>query len=301
VSGGGGSIATATSSSSDGKTTGETSAVDIANAAAEYLQDTYGARSIPRGGLCVHKPHWGSNDMSHCDPGEIQNDGTAERWRLPLTTTSTAMDDHEEFLTFTRNVFLQTPRPHSKISIDEIWDDTTAEKYKVEAPPESERSDRGANKPRGNKRKAAAASLTNDVAVENDELLSSAPSTPKMSMQTGEIAVGIDVSEKTCSMDVGLSINEAEGKVPQDSSGASTKHLPLCGLEDDEQALSYLHTNSHSDPRIAKLSIMVNLDRGYGKLCFRAIVSIPLYYLSLSAIIFAHVLIFLQESNGGDN
>lgn len=270
--GGAGGIAAATASSEGTSrkeqsiASGETSAVDIANAAAEHLQDRYGARTIPRGGLCVHKPHWGRIGTSFPAADELQSEGAAMDPRRPPPHTTTAMYDHEDFLTFTRNVFLQTPRPHCKVSIDEFWDDATVEKYKVDAPPAPDRSDRGAGRGRGNKRKAAVASLTNDIAAEDEELLGSAPYSPKKSMQVGEIDAGVDMSEEASSIDVEQSVNEAEAKLVQDR-GTATDLLPLCGLEDDEQALSYLHTTCHGDPQIAKLSIMVDSDRGYGKPC----------------------------------
>jgi hypothetical protein len=268
--GGGGGISAATASSEGTSrmeqsiASGETSTVDIANAAAEHLKDTFGVRAIPRGGLCVHKPHWGRTGTSFHAADGLQSEGTAMDPRRPPPHTTTAMDDHEDFLTFTRNVFLQTPRPHCKISIDDIWDDATVEKFKVESPPASDRSDRGAGRGRGNKRKAAVASLTNDVAVEDEKLLGSALSSPNMSVQVGEIDAGVYMSEKASSIDVEQSVNQAEAKLAQDR-GATSELLPLCGLEDDEQALSYLHTKCHGDPQIAKLSIMVDFDRRYGK------------------------------------
>ena len=41
--------------------------------------------------------------------------------------------------------------------------------------------------------------------------------------------------------------------------------LPLCGLEEDERMLSFLQSSHRGDFSRAKLSAMVNIDRGYGK------------------------------------
>jgi len=231
---------------------GETSAVDIANAAAEHLQDSYGSRqAIPRGGVCVHKP-----PSTYCATKSDMNDEAAAR--LPSSSENNdgsiaprkpplPIDEQDDFLTFTRNVFLQTPRPKSEMSIDEIWDDATAKKFKVLAPATTSEKGRG-SKGRGSKRKAAAAALYVDSALDDDEsLLGSAPSSPMKS---------------SSSMDIEQSLNEANAKLAQDED--TSEQFPLCGLEADEQALSYLQANYHGDLQKAKLSIMVNSDRGYG-------------------------------------
>jgi hypothetical protein len=42
--------------------------------------------------------------------------------------------------------------------------------------------------------------------------------------------------------------------------------LPLCGLEDDERMLSFLQSTHKGDFHRAKLTAMVGIDRGYGKI-----------------------------------
>ena len=229
---GGGLVTVATDGTSmiGGSNSGETSAVDIANAAAEQLQEMYNTRSIPKGGLCVHKPH------RHGAP----------------TSTTLNLDEHDDFLTFTRNVFLQTPRPEGGLSIDDIWDDATSAKFKVLEQLTSERSDAKDTGKRPYKRKASSmASEDNDT-----------PSTTKKVVKTA----GEYVLEKTYSTNSEKIVSsKMEAKVAQDKEATPTDHLPLCGLEDDELALSYLHANFRGDSQRAKLSIMVHSDRGNGK------------------------------------
>ncbi|KAL7542987.1 hypothetical protein ACHAXR_013288 [Thalassiosira sp. AJA248-18] len=240
---------------------GETSAVDIANAAAEDFQGDYGSRAIPRGGLCVHRPLWHraknepqNNAAAISLPPSSENNGSIGPLNSPPM-----MDQQDDFLSFTRNVFLQTPRSHSEMSIDDIWDDATAKKFKVDAPAVSEKSGRGG---RGRKRKAAVVALSVDNGLEDDEsLIGSAPSSPMKSMAE-DAAVGDKDNKESAAMDVEHSLTEAETKSARDED--CTESFPLCGLEDDEQALSYLQANYHGDSHKAKLSIMVNSDRGYG-------------------------------------
>ena len=242
---------------------GETSAVDIANAAAEHLQDNYGSRSIPRGGLCVHKPTWHRFTKDDTTDGSA----TAAGGLLPLSTESSgvagastlqtmpvqqqpqaAVDKHEEFLTFTRNVFLQTPRPQSETSIDKLWDSGTVKKFTATATPAAP-AEKSSGRGRGRKRKAAAAGEDGESIVGNK------PNPPIKSEEPDNQASSMNVSTN----------DQSETKMAQQGQEASEVY-PLCGLEDDEYALSYLQANYHGDSQTAKLSILVNSDKGYGKL-----------------------------------
>lgn len=59
--------------------------------------------------------------------------------------------------------------------------------------------------------------------------------------------------------------------------GGTASMLPLCGLEDDEHMLSFLHSSHKGDLQRAKLSTIVNIDRGYGKICTAALFSFDIY------------------------
>lgn len=235
---------------------GETSAVDIANAAAAHMQVNYGSRTIPRGGLCVHKPPLSRENICHDNvanyidaAAESLNDGNVIITSHPPPVT---VDDLDDFLIFSRNIFLQTPRPHGDLSIDDIWDDVTAKKFEVEVLPTG--ADKtGGGRGRGNKRKLA------DSVVDDDEAM--------LGSTLDDVGNGdkpLSVSE----IDDQLS-NPVKAMLAQDPGPSlpesTSKHLPLCGMEDDEQALAYLHANHHGDSQRAKFSIMVNYDRGYGK------------------------------------
>ena len=214
----------------------------MANAAAEHFQDAYGKsiNNIPRGGLCVHKP------MDRQSNSSMKSDNNSTTKTTTTTTTNglqqldgsssipqsqKLMNEQEDYLTYTRNLYLQTPRLHNEMNIDKIWDEETAKKYKVDEVPEAKAS---SSKKGGKKRKAAAVESSNSIPVYSGKPAGAAPS----------------------SMDIDQSKNN-EGEEEKEL-------LPLCGLEDDEQALSYLQANYHGDSEKAKLSIMVDSDRGNG-------------------------------------
>jgi len=211
----------------------------MANAAAEHFQDAYGKsiNNIPRGGRCVHKPldrQSNSSMKSDIDNttatttnGLQQLDGSSS---IPPTQKLSPLNVQEDYLTYTRNLYLQTPRLHNEMNIDKIWDEETAKKYKVDEVPEAKTS---SSKKGGKKRKAAAVENSNSIPASS----SKSDDTPS-------------------SMDIDQSKNN-EGEEEKEL-------LPLCGLEDDEQALSYLQANYHGDSEKAKLSIMVDSDRGNG-------------------------------------
>ena len=237
---------------------GEKSAVDIANAAAEDFEDAYGSRTIPRGGLCIHRPLWHRPSKME-DTNSKNNEATAMAAGLPLHSADggsapmkqpTSVEQQEDFLTYTRNIYLQTPRPHSELSIDEIWDDATAQKFKVDVPAVSKKGGRG--KGRGNKRKAAVAELA--VVEEQNQ-----------SGKQEEDVIGVKSEQVSSAMDVEQPLEQDGEKSAQDQDSSDV--LPFCGLEADEQALYYLQANYHGDLKKAKLSIMVNSDRGYGEHC----------------------------------
>ena len=257
VGGGGGSTATAASSKrmmcegmEQSIASGETSAVDIANAAAAHMQVTYGSRRIiPRGGLCVHKPPSAVLTNVPASNGYATNtNASSSSLHHPPHVT---MDELDEFLIFSRNIFLQAPRPNNEIvSIDDIWDNATAKKFEVEAPlggTDTSHDKTGSRGGRGNKRKALDSSTVDDDGSHIDT------------------AVG-DI------LGVGDYLNDGQPTnagtktmLAQDLGLPPSEQLPLCGMEDDEQALAYLHANHHGDSQRAKLSIMVHYDRGYGK------------------------------------
>ena len=244
---GGGVISASTMMMSEGMSrmeqsiaSGETSAVDIANAAAAQMQVTYGSRIIPRGGLCVHKPPRKRSSSVDVAATTFQNDGCATN--ASSHPSHVTLDDLDDFLIFSRNIFLQTPRPNGEISIDDIWDNATAKKFEVKVPQGSEIYDKAGSKGRGNKRKAV------DNAMDDDSSLAG-------------IAVE-DVGNSDLS-DCQLP-TPGNAKLAQDPDVSSKEQLPLCGMEDDEQALAYLYANHHGDSQRAKFSTMVDYDRGYG-------------------------------------
>jgi hypothetical protein len=194
-------------------------AITMANAAAEELADNYGKTIIPRGGICIHRPIM---------------------WTETVTAERPVLDTQEEFLTFSRNMFLQTPRPSGGIDIDSIWDDEAERMFAV-------RADVGQEK-RRTKRKAAASV---DGSVDDESIRSG-----------GE---PLERKNGDCEME-GAAVEEVErepcAKLEQSSM------LPLCGLEDDEHMLSYLQASHRGDYQKAKLDTMVNVDRGYGEMIY---------------------------------
>lgn len=185
-----------------------TDPIAMANAAADQLQDNYGKRIIPRGGICIHKPSQ-SNHTSR-------------------------LSQQDDFLLFSRNLFLQTPRPYVDFDIDEFWDSTAERVFS------GEKSDSGpkGKKKRATKRKASAV----DESVDEDSIRSGSSFSRKKSEDGENRKMG--------------SCNE---QVDIDAS-----MLPLCGLEDDDRMLSFLQSNHRGDSHRAKLSAMINMDRGYG-------------------------------------
>ena len=242
---------------------GQTSAVDMANAAAEHMQDTYGTSlaNIPRGGLCVHKPLSRRSHMnettstslsaSSLTAAGLQNDGSSGSSSLIASTSSRRppqrLDEHDDFLTYTRNLFLQTPRPQNEMNIDKIWDDETAAKFKVEEVHVPAKSEKG--KGRGKKRKASA--VEENSSNDDNNVASTSVSTKSDGGDSKPMCIS--------SMDI-----DEPKNIAKHISDETEAIYPLCGLEDDEQALSYLRANYHGDPHKAKLSIMVNSDRGHG-------------------------------------
>ncbi|KAL7552739.1 hypothetical protein ACHAWF_015978, partial [Thalassiosira exigua] len=175
---------------------------------------------------------------------------------LPPSAPSRDRDPTQDaYLTFSRNLFLQTPRPLAPTAIDRIWDAATARKFAVAAPIAPERSARG-GRARG-KRKASSMSL--DEATDDDgSLRGSVPPSPAKSAVEGAAATKAPVSE------VERSLTQAQEKLAQCHEPSGEPSLPLCGLEDDERALSYLQVNHHGHIPKAELSIMANSDLGYG-------------------------------------
>jgi hypothetical protein len=156
------------------------------------------------------------------------------------TTTENAQstDLHDDYLTFTRNIFLQTPRPRGEMSIDEIWDDDTEKKFGgVLLPSEKKKGSR--------KRKLA----TTDETKEGEDG-STSPIPPD--------------NTKMASSTEGDQVTAAATTI-QSQQHSKPSMLPLCGLEDDERMLSFLQANHGGDSDRAKFSIMVNSDRGYGE------------------------------------
>jgi len=253
---------------------GETSAVDIANAAANDFRDQYDGslKSIPRGGLCIHRPQWHQDEKQK---KEDSNNLALTAGVLTEAATSFApnlevndkipqpermTDDHEDYLTYTRNLYLQTPRPRSDLNIDEIWDTATAKKFKVETPAPTVKSGRG-GRGKVRKRKAAAAALSMDM-EDDGSAVGNTPSSSAKSFPEDGPAI-CDKSGTAMSVEQSLDSLAEAAKSAQDQ-----ELLPLCGLEADEQALSYLQANHHGDMEKAKLSIMIKSDRGYGKASF---------------------------------
>lgn len=109
-------------------------------------------------------------------------------------------------------------------------------------------------KRRGNKRKAANV----DESADGESIRSGSCGSSKIGEDDEKIGCVVDDLNESASME-------------QESGDGSL--LPLCGLEDDERMLSFLQSNHRGDFQRAKLSAMVNVDRGYGKTNFDALVS----------------------------
>ena len=217
---------------------GETSAIDLANAAADQCRDGYGAWraavAVPRGGLCVHRP---------------------QRRAAKDPAPAAGFNPQEDFLTYTRNIFLQTPRPRSSTTVDGIWDEVTARKFRadetVAATTTRTPSGRGNRGKGSNKRKAA-------TMEEGGSLPSSAASSLAKSVPSCEVLNDL------CSLRRAPAL---AGEPPaQDGGDAASGRGPLCGMEDDERALHYLHVTHRGDLDKAKLFLIVNADQGYGEI-----------------------------------
>ena len=199
---------------------------EMANAAAEQFECNVGKRTIPRGGLCVHRPVAFNRKQAAVDGATS----------AAAAAVGGAPDVHDEYLTFTRNMFLQTPQPRGEMTIDQIWDDATEKKFGgMTLLPAN------AGKKKGRKRKA-----------EEDDNGSTSPLPP---MKTEE--------------DIGSDSLDAKPAAADQSHQTSSTMLPLCGLEDDERMLSFLQANHGGNLEKAKFSIMVKSDRGHGTSCPR--------------------------------
>lgn len=183
----------------------------------------------------------------------LQNDGSNIAAVPPPQKQPSKLDEQEDYLTYTRNLFLQTPRAQSEMNIDKIWDDDTAKKYKVEetAPIKNGRGGKG--------KKRKANDVESSVEVDGSSEIGSSASLKSMSgVDNSAAAEGAKAQDTSTAMDVDTNLAESK----QDDESETL--FPLCGLEDDEQALSYLQANYHGDSQKAKLSIMVHSDRGNG-------------------------------------
>jgi hypothetical protein len=240
---------------------------EMANAAAEQFECNYGKRNIPRGGLCVHRPaalhHLHQRRFaaaaaaagnSNGDDDNDNHDGNNDD-----ANNASNIDLHDDYLTFTRNMFLQTPRPSGQMSIDEIWDNVAQKRFggaaaaAAASPATLSLAVLSTEKKRGRKRKVV---LENDVVEKDDNVGTVTSPTPPPStkvMAIEENATGFNdcIDEKPAAAEMSI---ETQSK----------SILPLCGLEDDERMLSFLQANHGGDLEKAKFSILVNADRGYG-------------------------------------
>ncbi|KAL3801540.1 hypothetical protein HJC23_000978 [Cyclotella cryptica] len=212
---------------------GEVDAITMANAAAEHLQDNYGKRIIPRGGICIHRPH--PTKFSTAPPQATPTNHSGSLAAPPL-------DQQEEFLTFSRNMFLQTPRPVGDFNFDDIWDSDAERTFGGR--PDASSSGQQQHKKKSSKRKATSVDGSMD---DCESLRSSAPSSSAVGCESEGLTSCDHAATKSCT-----------------ESGSTTSILPLCGLEDDEHMLLFLQATHRGDFQKAKLAAMVNVDRGYG-------------------------------------
>ena len=211
---------------------------EMANAAAELFVCNVGKRTIPRGGLCVHRPTmaWQRSGVGSSDVASA------------ATTTSTTeadteapTDRHDDYLLYTRNIFLQTPQPRGEMTIDQIWDDAAQKKFGSMTLTSSSLT----GKKKGRKRKA-------DENDGDDGSKCKSPTPPPHDVEGG--SDGMDVKPSA----------SAEPLLTQPQKPKPTM-MPMCGLEDDERMLSFLQAKHGGDMEKAKFSIMVNSDRGHGR------------------------------------
>lgn len=212
----------------------------MANAAADHLLDNYGKRIIPRGGICVHRPL--PTEFSTTSPQATPTNSNGSLDAPPL-------DQQEEFLTFSRNMFLQTPRPVGDYSIDEIWDSDAERTF-------GGRLDISASGQQQHKKKSLKRKVTSvdGSADDCDSTRSSVPSSSAFGCESDGLPTVEDDVTNSCT-----------------ETGKNTSMLPLCGLEDDEHMLLFLQATHRGDFQKAKLSAMVNIDRGYGKAVLKVV------------------------------
>ncbi len=234
---------------------------EMANAAAEQFECNVGKRMIPRGGLCVHRPV-----VMACDSNTNNNrNAAAVVGGATSASAAAAPNVHDDYLTFTRNLFLQTPQPRGEMTIDQIWDDAAEHKFGGVTLPlsSSSSSTATAGKKRGRKRKAQQQEGEQD----GDDGISSSSPIPPLPMKTEQETIigsdGLVDAKPSAAAAAETVLNQSQQQQQKNSS--STMLLPMCGLEDDERMLSFLQANHGGDLEKAKFSIMVNSDRGHGR------------------------------------
>jgi hypothetical protein len=240
---------------------------EMANAAAEQFECNYGKRTIPRGGLCVHRP------VAYI------------RKAAPAPVSGAHHHDlHDDYLTFTRNIFLQTPQPRGELSIDQIWDDAAEKKFGQVALTASS-SVSAAGKKKGRKRKA------------EEDNGGNAPTPPIKTEDEDVDGGGDNIEAKPAAGETLLNQPQQQEQEHEETL------LPMCGLEDDERMLSFLQANHGGDIEKAKFSIMVNSDRGYG-MSLGTVENVACGFV-LCCVLSSHHNFFpfqyWQPSKGGDN
>lgn len=208
---------------------------EMANAAAEQFECNVGKRLIPRGGLCIHRP--------------------ADRNAAVAAAAAAPNNVHDDYLTFTRNLFLQTPQPSGDMTIDQIWDDAAEQKFGGVTLATAATT---AGKRKGGRKRKAEEQQEGDVDVSSTSPI---PPPMKTERDTPIGSDGLVDAKPSAAAAVGeeMSLNHSQ------PNSSSTTMLPMCGLEDDERMLSFLQANHGGDLEKAKFSIMVNSDRGHGR------------------------------------
>ncbi len=211
-----------------------------------------------RGGLCIHRP----------SPIPLQSESYMSTFKQKPPTT------HDEYLTFCRNLTLQTPKDynHSIARADHLWKTALEQdKYRsLEAIVVQE-------KKRGRKRKLEKSESGVSIATFIDSNVSGG---------NGNVSKAVESSTSQSHSPVSMDLDDGNGSgasvderadVGTDNTNYARGGNVALGLEDDDGMLEYLQVNGSGKLKRAQLMMMVELCRGTGRSYNRLIFST--YYI----------------------